>query len=244
MDFVSILITIIPTGAGIITALVAISAYKDGQKLRRKETMFTLREELDKSENMKDARLILDSRIIRLNKKWKKPIVEYGIIWDEIEGDCQALKNLLIQELGLNWTTYQGFIKNEEGTVIIIHDKDSFLSIILDERLPYCVKEDVLDRMVMIQNTKSDYKSVHYLCANVLDGKMNSLSTYYHKSNLKYILRIVDTDPIIDEGEDQIRRSFDSLLDFYTKVGYLDEKTTLISSTKTQSFRHCRKVDK
>lgn len=43
---------------------------------------------------------------------------------------------------------------------------------------------------------------------------------YYHKQSLQLILRSHDK-PITDPGEDAIRRSFDSLLDFFCKLEYL-----------------------
>lgn len=45
---------------------------------------------------------------------------------------------------------------------------------------------------------------------------------YYNKNNLELILRVPNYyDKITDPGEIDIRSSFDSLLDFFGKVGYL-----------------------
>ena len=45
---------------------------------------------------------------------------------------------------------------------------------------------------------------------------------YYRKRNLKFILRVPrDNDKIEDQGEQDIRNSFDSLLDFLGRLGYL-----------------------
>jgi len=45
---------------------------------------------------------------------------------------------------------------------------------------------------------------------------------YYGKRNLEFILRVPkDNDKISDLGEHDIRNSFDSLLDFFGKLGYL-----------------------
>jgi hypothetical protein len=45
---------------------------------------------------------------------------------------------------------------------------------------------------------------------------------YYGKRNLEFILRVPkDNDKISDPGEHDIRNSFDSLLDFFGKLGYL-----------------------
>jgi hypothetical protein len=44
---------------------------------------------------------------------------------------------------------------------------------------------------------------------------------YYHKESLLLMLRSHSDKPITDPGEDAIRRSFDSLLDFFCKLEYL-----------------------
>lgn len=43
----------------------------------------------------------------------------------------------------------------------------------------------------------------------------------YHKTTLDQILRPDQDDPVLDQGENAIRQSFDALLDFFGKLGYL-----------------------
>jgi hypothetical protein len=65
---------------------------------------------------------------------------------------------------------------------------------------------------------------------------------YYHKDNLQIILRSPDVRPITDPGEDEIRRSFDSLLDFFCKLEYL-LGIKLIKHEELYYFRyHIRKA--
>ena len=53
------------------------------------------------------------------------------------------------------------------------------------------------------------------------DNWKNSNRLYYHKSNFGLILRDHKESDIDDSGEVIIRESFDSLLEFFGKLGYL-----------------------
>jgi hypothetical protein len=90
------------------TLIIGLRGYRKGQKLKRKEILFSLTEELDKSETMEYARSILEDRVIRFNK-WSKSIDTYDISWEDVQGDYRPLKDLLsecpsskfVQEIGL-----------------------------------------------------------------------------------------------------------------------------------------------
>jgi K+-sensing histidine kinase KdpD len=66
MDLVSIIFIIISAGTlliATITARTGLQVYKDAQRLRRKEILFSLTDELDKAETLEYARSILDDRV-------------------------------------------------------------------------------------------------------------------------------------------------------------------------------------
>ena len=136
MDLVSNLSILLPTAVGGFSALWGIHVYRDGQRLKRKDILFPLVEELHKSKTMRNAQLILDDRVIRCEKKWKKSLCTHNIVWDEIGGDYRPLKDLLSEEVGLDWTENQTFVKNEDESTVSIQDEEHFLSIISDEKLP------------------------------------------------------------------------------------------------------------
>jgi hypothetical protein len=165
MDLVSILTILLPTTVGGFSAFWGIHVYRDAQKLKRKDILFPLVEELHKSKSMRDAELILDDRIIRYEKTWNKAVNSYNIVWDEIVGDYGPLKHFVLEEMGLGWTKNLAFAKSEDKSSVYIHDKDHFLSIINDEKLPYCVDVAILDKLIVLKGEKSKYRSVYYLYA-------------------------------------------------------------------------------
>jgi len=224
--------TIVPTAVGAIMAYLAIQQYSKGQELKRKEVLFTLSEEFN-NESMKDAKLILDDYVIKYEKEWKKPIISYDIQWYDIYSDYRPLKNLL-KDQGFCWVENQDFVKNDKNSVVI-SDKDHFLSIIDSDKLPSCVDERSLDKIIL-QDSKIKYRYLYYLYADITDKKVVQLGYYYHKSNLKYILRNHLEIPIMDKGEAQIRQSFDSVLKFIEKLGYLLEDDRLIGDEELSFF--------
>lgn len=229
MDVGSITLILIPTGTlivAIVTAIIGIRAYRQGQKLKRKEILFSLTEELDKSEPMEHARLILDDGVIRYNRNLEN-IDTYDIIWEEIQGDYQPLKDLLKDEMGMDWVEDSHFIRDDKKDVVNISDQDSFLSIIPNHRLPYRVDEKKLDTMINLEDNKSNYKHVYYFYTNIVHKKVVGLGCYYHRSNLKHILRKQSERLIMDSGEDEIRRSFDSVFRFLERLGYIDRNLGL-----------------
>lgn len=110
---------------------------------------------------------------------------------------------------------------------MIIADDDRFLSIIANQKLPYCVDDSTLDKMVMIEDNKSKYKNAYYFYANIVHKTVIGLGYYYHKSNLRHILRKHSESPIMDEGEEEIRRSFNSVFRFLERLGYVDKNLDL-----------------
>jgi hypothetical protein len=155
MDLVSILTILLPTTVGGFSAFWGIHVYRDAQKLKRKDILFPLVEALHKSKSMRDAELILDDRIIRYEKSWNKAVNSYNIVWDEILGDYGPLKHFMLEEMGLAWTENLAFAKSEDKSSVYIHDKDHFLSIINDEKLPYCVDVATLDKLIVLKGDKS-----------------------------------------------------------------------------------------
>jgi hypothetical protein len=116
----------------------------------------------------------------------------------------------------------------------MISDKEHFLSIINSDKLPSCVDERSLEKIIF-QDTKIKYRYLYYLYADISDKKIIQLGHYYHKSNLKYILRKHSEIPTMDIGEVQIRQSYDSLLKFFEKLGYLLQDDRLMG-TKNYHF--------
>jgi hypothetical protein len=230
MDLVSNVLIAVQTGTLFValgTLIVGLRSYREGQKLKRKEILFSMTEELDKSETMEYARSILDDRVVRFNR-WKKSIDTYNISWEDIQGDYRPLKDLLRDELGLDWIEDHHFRKIDEKDVVVLTDQDSFLSIVPNQKLPYCVEEKTLNRMIMLENNnKSEYKHVYCFYANIVHLKVIELGYYYHKSNLKHILRKHSESPIMDGGEDEIRRSFNYVFRFLERLGYIDKNLGL-----------------
>jgi hypothetical protein len=150
MDLVSSILILLPTIVGGSSAMWGIHVYRKEHDLKRKDALFPLLEELHESKAMKNARLILDENVIRYERKWNKPLDSLDIIWDNILGDYRPLKDLMKEEVGLDWIENQNFVKNEEKDVVKIHDKDHFLSIIRNEKLPYQVDVKTLDKMIGI----------------------------------------------------------------------------------------------
>lgn len=94
--------------------------------------------------------------------------------------------------MGLDWIDDHHFRKIDEKDVVVLADQDSFLSIIPNQKLPYCVEEKTLNRMIMPESdNKSEYKHVYCFYANIVHQKVIELGYYYHKSNLKHILRSI-----------------------------------------------------
>jgi hypothetical protein len=63
MDLVSNVLIAVQTGTLFValgTLIIGLRSYREGQKLKRKEILFSMTEELDKSETMEYARSILD----------------------------------------------------------------------------------------------------------------------------------------------------------------------------------------
>ena len=157
MDWISSLAVLLPTAVGGLSALGGIRAYTEQQKIRRKETIFPLVEELHKSKALMRAQLILDDRVLRYKKHWNKSVEAYEIIWDEITGDYRPLKDLLEQDRGLAWIRNQVFIRSEDKYTVTLQDEDHFLTIIDNEKLPYCVAVETLNKMTKLEGNKHEY---------------------------------------------------------------------------------------
>lgn len=181
MDLVSNVLIAVQTGTLFValgTLIIGLRSYREGQKLKRKEILFSMTEELDKSETMEYARSILDDRVVRFSR-WKKSIDTYDISWEDIQGDYRPLKDLLKDELGLDWIEDNHFRKIDEKDVVVLADQDSFLSIIPNQKLPYCVEEKTLNRMIMPESdNKSEYKHVYCFYANIVHQKVIELGYY------------------------------------------------------------------
>ena len=243
MDLLLSIPIVLTTIVGGFSALWGIYVYRDGQKLKRKDALFPVVEELHKSKALINAQAILDDRVIRCETKWNKSVDAYDIIWDEIHGDYRPLKNLLKKGSGLDWIEKQDFIKNEDENIVMIQDEDHFLSIIRNEKLPYRVDVKTLDKMIGIQDNKHRYRYVYYFYADIVDKKVNQLGHYFHRSGLKYILRKHSSDPIMDNDEDQIRESFDSFFRFWEGIWYLDEGLGLFGNKEINFFlEHMKKL--
>lgn len=235
MDTTSIILISIQIGTlfvAIFTARTGIRVYKEGQKvnqeaqrLKRKEILFLLTDELDKSQTMEYARSIVDNRVVRF-EKWKKSTDAYDVLWEDIRGDYRPLKDLLKEIMGLNWIENQQFIKYDGKDVVIMTNQDSFLSIITDQKLPYRVDVKTLDRTIMLED-KLKYRHLYYIYASVIHKEVIELGYFYHRSNARHFLKKHNESPIMDKGEEEIRRSFDSVLRFLERFGYVDKNLGL-----------------
>jgi hypothetical protein len=223
MDLISSILILLPTVVGGFSAMWGIRVYRKEHDLKRKDALFPLLEELHESKDMKPARLILDENVIRFEREWNKPLHSLNIIWENIHGDYRPLKDLMKEEVGLDWIENQNFVIDEEKATVKICDNDHSLSIIRSEKLPYQVDVKTLDKMIGLEHNKENHRYVYYYYAGIIDGKISKLGYYYHKSGLKYILRKHPDNPIMENDEDQVRKSFDSLFRFWERIGYLDK---------------------
>jgi hypothetical protein len=72
---------------------------------------------------------------------------------------------------------------------------------------------------------------------NSQDGWQVKSDRYYGRENLKLILRDHKTQPVSDPGEIAIRDSFDALLDFFSRLGYLMD-IKLVKKKELTYFRY------
>jgi hypothetical protein len=225
----SILVSIITAVSGVTTGSIglfwAVHTYKKGQTLKRQEILFPLIKEFDDNTSLLHvAREILDDFALLPKHGWMKTGYAYNILWDEIKGDYKPLKKFLREELGLEWVENEVFIRRTDREISIGNKEHSVLLKLYEQ------KSTGLKVSVSV-----DDHIIYYFLAYLSKDKVKLLWRYYHISNLQNILRDHTTSTIVDEGEMEIRSSFDIILDFFGRIGYL-VKVGLMEKEETFYF--------
>ena len=208
-------ISIITAFSGVTTGLIGlfwgIHTYKKGQILKRQEILFPLIKEFDDKDTLLHlAREILDDYKPISQANWSKSDFEYQFPWDEIKGDYTPLKEFLRKELRVNWIKNEVFEIASDGNKSIRNGKHFVL-----------LKMLRIDSEKLKVSMSIDDREIYYFITYLVNNKIILIWRYYHISNLQYILRDHTTLTIEDQGEISIRESFDALLDFFGKIGYL-----------------------
>jgi hypothetical protein len=207
----------IPTAVGLGGFIWGIHTYRQGQNLKRKEILFPLIEEFDKTEDhMVYAKKLLHPdgfSIFLKDEKQEKNIGPYyggqaldtilrihGELifrWDNIPGvDEFHLKQFLNEKLTLEWIKDAGVEKLNNWRGIRLQSGNDSVTIILDE--------SNREASVLLEPSRYLYKFII--------EESNGMFNLYEPTT------------ITDYGEIQIRESFSALLDFFGKLEYLMER--------------------
>jgi hypothetical protein len=185
-----------------------IHTYRRGQDLKRKEILFSLIEEFDKSQSLDLAKKILDDfSYIRLdgdvwlgwyNKASLDTILRYHteriFNWNEVPGNDEAnLRRFLSTWFKARWVETAALEKMNDNNSIKFSYGDNSVTVTLNE---------------MQTGAEIRFNPTQYPYGFIVEKK-NGVLKLYRPGN------------IIDQKEIEIRDSFSALLDFFGKLGYL-----------------------
>lgn len=166
---------------------------------KRQEILFPLIKEFDESSSLKFAKMILDDLIVVPEN------VTFTFRGQDFSGQSRMAKDFLYRKPNTEWIKLVGQLSTQGNKLEI---RESGHSLVL-----------IYDPSKAIQVVEIDDKRYTFVVRSI-DTQTN-LTWCYHRTTLDQILRNHIISPILDEGENVIRQSFDALLDFFGKLGYL-----------------------
>jgi hypothetical protein len=212
LDVNTVLLTIVPTALAIGTAIVGLwkvfNEYKRSNEIKEKElrqqrqqVLFPLIKEFE-DQKLDYAKRILDDYSISLDGPQEKVIIPTN--GGQISEPYGNLKKFLISQLGLQWVQDSNFlIKNDH---LELQSNQHRLQLYFREEGPLqTMAADGVPRLFRYSRSKDGLEII--FC--------------YHISMISTILRDHNKNPIVNQLEDEIRNSFDAMLDFFGKLGYL-----------------------
>ena len=221
----AIVSTVIGIAAGLWALYVGLRGYRVGQQLRRnelvlknqelalrdqeliqrrKDILFPLIAEFDKSKQIDLAKKILDDMIVFAGRRMTVPM-------ETFLNDTSKLKKVFEGKPGFEWVQSSEVVLEENTNTIRINGMPT------NHGSP--VVSFRIEENMNPQTTETRGFSYDFVASNI-GGELRIL-WYYHKNKLAEILRDHSKHDVTDPGEIAIRSSFDALLDFLGKIGYL-----------------------
>ncbi|NOJ27041.1 MAG: hypothetical protein DA330_03405 [Nitrososphaera sp.] len=224
IDVTAVIQAAIPTGVGLGGFLWGIHTYRQGQNLKRKDILFSLIDEFDKSKKMDLAKKILDGfSYARMdgdiwvgwyNKTSLDVILRYHqkfiFDWDKVPGEHEGkLHNFLQEYFEIDWPKGAKAEQINNGRTI---------------RLASAGKSAVFNLNGTGTGAEILLEPPAYPFALVVEKE-------------KGILKLYTPGNITDAKEQEIRDSFSVLLDFFGKLGYLMNRG-LVKREELQYFEY------
>ena len=218
-------------GAGGFT--VAVLTFQRSNLTRRKEALIPMIERFENCKAMKMAKDLLDNYVINdswedKDTKWNDPISRCSFEWDSIitaKKEQEKLSKFLSDKYNLKWTENAEFRVTDNHTIQVTDNKNT---------IKIWITPDTSMATIEIGDIQ-----ISCLLVNELNGKKTvSMERYYHRKNLRCLLRDYRSMPIFDDGEVAIRKSFDALLDFFVELEYLVGTLKIMKRNEAAYFEY------